>query len=331
MEEQEIDLIEVVRKLWRRRKMVLLIVLGFTCVGISVALWLPREYTAECTMGLEVEDNAMRVKLEGLSALQSMNMGDVRESRVITPAVYPNILYSAPFQKELMHKNLILDGSDSISFYNYFVKHYGKAKNSVATVSENNIQQFTSDEERCLNFLKKKINLKIVTKDGYLKLTVDMPQARLAAQIAQQVETMLQQYITEFKIAKAQASLDFIENRYTEVKADLENKQQALMTFRENNKGRASIQLETEEKILTNDYELFFSLYADIVKQREKAKIQVKQNMPVLTVLEPVVLPSTPAKPKRVLIILASAFLGLFIGCGVVLSMPVVKHIVKRN
>ena len=61
------------------------------------------------------------------------------------------------------------------------------------------------------------------------------------------------------------------------VNYELEKKQQALVQFREKHPDRTSVQLETEEKILTNDYELFFGLYSDIVKQREKAKIQVKE------------------------------------------------------
>ena len=44
---------------------------------------------------------------------------------------------------------------------------------------------------------------------------------------------MLQTYIARFRIAKAQAALDFVEERYTEVKNELEKKQQALVQFRE--------------------------------------------------------------------------------------------------
>ena len=130
---------------------------------------------------------------------------------------------------------------------------------------------------------------------------------------------MLQTYIARFRIAKAQAALDFVEERYTEVKNELEKKQQALVQFREKHPDRTSVQLETEEKILTNDYELFFGLYSDIVKQREKAKIQVKEDMPVLTVIEPVV------------IVLASLLLGLFVGCGFVLIQPIFSQIVSSK
>lgn len=168
-------------------------------------------------------------------------------------------------------------------------------------------------------YLKKKIVLKIVERDGYLKLSVAMPGAEMAAQIAQQTQEMLQQYITEFKVAKVQATLNFIEERHAEVKQELEKKQQALIVFREKNKENSLLVKKGEEKILNNEYELFFNLYADIVRQREQARMLVKENIPVLTVIEPVILPSSPAKPNRMLIIAISALIGGFIGCSWVL------------
>lgn len=324
MQEQEIDLIEIVYKLWLRRWCIALFVLISLVIGGTVAFVTPRQYVAESTLGLEIENKAMRVKLEGLSAMQNMDIGDVREFRVVTPAMYPNILYSVPFQKELMHKKLILnEGHDSISFYEYYTKEINQ---QIEFAKTKGVQSVSEKEGECIAFLKERITLKIVDREGFLKLSVSMPEAVMAAQLAQQVQEMLQKYITEFKIAKVQAALDFIEERYVDVKREMESKQQALIDFQKEKNGRSSIQLEAKEKILNNDYELFFNLYADIVRQREQAKIQVKENMPVLTVIEPVVLPSSPVKPKRVVIMLISLFLGGFLGCSWVLISNVYKN-----
>ena len=181
------------------------------------------------------------------------------------------------------------------------------------------VEQLTEEESKCLAYLKDAFSVKVNNKDGNLKITLDLPDPKLSAYLTNRAQAMLQTYIARFRIAKAQAALDFAEERYTEVKNELEKKQQALVQFREKHPDRTSVQLETEEKILTNDYELFFGLYSDIVKQREKAKIQVKEDMPVLTVIEPVVEPTVPSKPQRALIVLASLLLGLFVGCGFVL------------
>ena len=313
MQEQEIDLLEVIYKLWNRRKFLFLLVFIFMLTGGVIAFVLPRQYVAECILGLEVVDNTMRVKLEGLSAVQNMNVGNVREVQVVSPSMYPNILYSVPFQKELIHKRLFMgEGQDSLSFYEYFT-HSKLAEDQRENSS--GVQNVSPQELSCMAYLKKQIVLKIVERDGYLKLSVTMPDAEMAAQIAQQAQEMLQQYITEFKVAKVQATLNFIEERYAEVKQELEKKQQALMVFREKNKENSLLVKKGEEKILNNEYELFFNLYADIVRQREQARMLVKENIPVLTVIEPVILPSSPAKPNKMLIIAISALIGGFVGC----------------
>ena len=46
--ENEIDLIEVARKLWAKRKFILKVTLVFACLGILVALFSAKEYTASC-------------------------------------------------------------------------------------------------------------------------------------------------------------------------------------------------------------------------------------------------------------------------------------------
>lgn len=319
MQEQEIDLLEVVYKLWNRRKFLFLFVLFFVLIGGVVAFTLPRQYIAECILGLEVVDNTMRVKLEGLSEIQNMNVGNMRERQVVSPSMYPNILYSVPFQKELIHKRLFMgEGSDSLSFYEYYTHNKFTEDQQK---SSRGVQNLSEQEASCMAYLKKKMVLKVVDRDRYLKLSVSMPDAKLAAQMAQQAQEMLQRYITEFKVAKVQATLNFIEERYTEVKQELETKQQALVAFREKNKGNTLLAKEGEEKILNNEYELFFNLYADIVRQREQARMLVKENIPVLTVIEPVLLPSSPAKPNKMLIIAVSILIGGFIGsCWVLLS-----------
>lgn len=325
MENEEIDLIEVIAKLWHRKKVILRFILAFLVAGIAIAFLLPRKYTAKCTLGLEAEDRTTRISVEGMSAFQSMNVGDVRNTKNVSPAMYPDILFSVPFQKELIYSPLFVnEKGDTVTFYNYLIK---SEINGSYIAAPNEVEQLTLEEGKCLAYLKKAVTINVNNKDGNLKISVDMPDSKMAAQLTNQIQLMLQHYIAKFRIAKAQAALDFIEERYAEVKGELEQKQQALVEFREKHKDRSSIQLETEEKILTNDYELFFGLYSDIVKQREKAKIQVKEDMPVLTVIEPVVEPMSPSKPQRALILLASLFLGLFTGCGWVLVSPLFRQI----
>lgn len=325
MENEEIDLIEVAAKLWRHKRTILYCVLFFLLGGLVLAFCLPRKYTAQCTLGLEIEDRTTRISVEGMSPFQSMPMGDMRNTRIVSPAMYPDIFFSVPFQKELIYSPLYTDDQgNKVTFFKYFIP---EQENYASPANSSRVEQLTEEETACLAYLKDAFSVNVNNKEGNIKIMLDLPDPQLAAHLTFQAQTMLQSYIGRFRIAKAQAALDFIEERYAEVKTELEQKQQALIEFREKHKDHTSVQLQTEEKILNNDYELFFGLYSDIVKQREKAKIQVKEDMPVLTVIEPVVEPTKPSKPQRALIMLASLFLGLFTGVGIVLIRPVFTRI----
>lgn len=331
MENNEIDLIEVIAKLWHRKKIIICFIFTAGLIGIVTAFILPKQYSAQCTLGLETEDKTTRISVEGMSPFQSTTVGDIRNARIVSPAMYPDILFSVPFQKELIYTPLFPTAKgDTLSFYDYFIGG-GYQTGEAEVNSQVNVLVLTANEEKCLSYLKNQIEININHKDGNLKLTVNMPEPEIAAGLAQQVQQMLQDYIARFRIAKAQAALDFIEGRYEELKTELEEKQEALIHFRETSKNKNSAQVQAEEKILNNDYELFFGLYSDIVKQREKAKMQVKEDMPVLTVIEPVVLPTAPSKPQRLLIVVASLFLGLFTGCGVVLVQPLLSEISAKR
>ena len=55
MENEEIDLIEVMAKLWHRKKTIMYIALFFLVGGLVLAFFLPRKYTAQRTFSERVD------------------------------------------------------------------------------------------------------------------------------------------------------------------------------------------------------------------------------------------------------------------------------------
>ena len=164
-------------------------------------------------------------------------------------------------------------------------------------------------------------------KEGYVTLSANMSEPIAAAQLASKVQTMLQKYITEFKIEKAQANLDFIDERYADAKKQFELKQGELAEFRDANRNFASAVAKTTEERLSNEYTVALGVYSELAKQREQANIQVKENTPVFTIVEPVTVPTERSKPKRGLICVAFVFLGGFLGIGLVLVLPFLAQV----
>ena len=103
--------------------------------------------------------------------------------------------------------------------------------------------------------------------------------------------------------------------------------QYSLDRFRDANMSFSSAVAKTQEEALTNEYNLAYSVYSELAKQMEQAKIAVNETTPILTIVEPVVVPIERSKPKRGLICVLFTFLGGFAGVGTVLALPFVANI----
>ncbi|MCR9012832.1 Wzz/FepE/Etk N-terminal domain-containing protein [Gabonibacter chumensis] len=353
-EEQEIDLVEVVRKLWRNRKLMLKVTVCFMAIGILVALFSPKVYTAGSTMVPQSGEKNMSGGLSGLASMVGINLGSMSAGEVLSPKIYPKIIASVPFQKELMNAPLTFEGIDHpVTLFEYFtddqyqkfsligfIKKYtiglpgvvidairGKDTTTVLSGGDSTILFMTGDEQKVSQNLKNIISLNVNEKDGYVQLSAELPEPLAVAQLAQYAQTLLQQYITEFKIEKVASNLKFVEERYNETRNDFEEKQKELARFQDRNKNFSSAMAKIEEERLTAEYTLANNVYNELAKQLEQAKIAVKETTPILTVVDPVVIPNERSKPKRALICVLFTFLGGFAGIGVVLGLPFVAEI----
>jgi uncharacterized protein involved in exopolysaccharide biosynthesis len=203
----------------------------------------------------------------------------------------------------------------------------GKKPDAVSDSLPKGVDALTADENECMEILAKLVSVTVNEKSGYISLSATMPEALMSAQVAARAQELLQDYITRFKLEKVQANLDFVEARYKEVRADFETKQRALAAFQDANRDIASAVARTRESRLSNEYDLAFSIYSEMARQREQAQIKVKEDTPIFTVVEPVTVPIEKSAPRRAFILAVSLFLGIFAACGLVLIIPWVAEV----
>lgn len=354
-EETEIDLIEVIRKLWAKRKFILKVTVVFMALGVLIALFSPKEYTAGCTMVPQIGEKTTGGNLSGLAAMAGINLGSNSGGDVLMPNVYPKILSSVPFQKELMQTEVKFeDYEQPVRLLDYYTGEEYRKFSLLGTIKKytiglpglilgalskeeaipglpdsasSGIQSLSKEEDDCMKILANLVTLTVNDKEGYITLSASMPEPVAAAQLAYKVQVLLQKYVTEFKIEKARANLEFIEERYADAKSEFERKQEELAEFRDANRNFASAVAKTTEERLSNEYAVVLGVYSELAKQREQANIQVKEDTPIFAVVEPVTVPTERSKPKRALICVAFTFLGGFCGVGLVLVLPFLAQV----
>jgi capsule polysaccharide export protein KpsE/RkpR len=184
--------------------------------------------------------------------------------------------------------------------------------------SPNGPIHLTKEQEDVKKTLDDLVSIDYNDKDGYVTLICLMPEALPAAQLAQHTQELLQQYITEFKVEKATANLEFVQQRYDEVKQQYEQAQNELARFSDRNKNVSTAMARTEQERLNNQYNLAYNVYSELAKQLEQARIQVKEDTPVFTIIEPVSVPLERSKPKRAMILIIWIFLGGILGTALI-------------
>ena len=361
VEEQEIDLVELIQKMWINRWLIIKVTGVFVVLGVLVALFSAKVYTASCDIVPDTGKSG-NSKMSSLAALAGVNLGEGADVTALSPLVYQNIMNGTSFRKELMQTKIDFEKADKpVSFFDYYTsEEYNKPSvfdyikkytiglpfvilnairgeqpepdySAIGNSEGPTMETLSKDEYNALKILEQCVSLTLDNKNGYVTITTNMPEAVASAQLAQATVVLLQKYITEFKIAKVQSNLDFIQGRYDEAKKNFEDIQVRRAAFRDANTNTNKYSARVEAEKLDAEYTLAMNLYSELATQLEQAKIEVKKDTPILTVVRPVTIPYKKSKPQRLQILVAFTFLGVVAGAGLVLGLPMLANITGND
>ena len=361
VEEQEIDLVELIQKMWINRWLIIKVTGVFVVLGVLVALFSAKVYTASCDIVPDTGKSG-NSKMSSLAALAGVSLGGGEDVTALSPLVYENIMNGTSFRKELMQTKIDFEDIDKpVSFFDYYTSEEYNKPNVLSYIKKYTIglpfvilnairgeqpepdysavgnsdgptlETLSKDEFEAMKILGQSISLTLQEKKGFVTITSNMPEAVAAAQLAQATVVLLQKYITEFKIAKVQSNLDFIQGRYDEAKKNFEDIQVRRAAFRDANTNTNKYSARVEAEKLDAEYTLAMNLYSELAAQLEQAKIEVKKDTPMLTVVRPVTIPYKKSKPQRLQILVAFTFLGVVAGAGLVLGLPMLANITGND
>ena len=206
LNEEEIDLIALLKKLWFGKGLIIRTVLFFMFFGVVVALTSPLIYTSSSTF-IPQSDTGSSSNLSGVASLVGINLGGISNGTEIPPSIYPKILESTSFKRELL--SLRLENPDSVSkikLYEYLKKNKGTdvigliKKYTVLLpftilqaikgddkkeLKNNTSKMFVGlEEERLFNKLGGILLLSVNKKEGFVTLSAGMDEPVIAALIA---------------------------------------------------------------------------------------------------------------------------------------------------
>lgn len=380
----EIDLAEKAQTIWDGRKIIAFFVIVCFAIVFFHTRFGPTEYTS--TASLIQESDGASVGDFGSSFLQSLtginmpsggrtNMSAVATGRAPLPvSLYPQIVSSTEFQKELIYTELEFSTLDStLTLYDYFQDHrepslrekvysvigdftiflpitvfkfvreiarsivYGIVNlfredpaqdASIEVVDEDileddRIQLVTDEESSVITWLRTKIIL--TSENGVMTITTNLPDPKAAALVNVKLIEYIKDYITNYRMQKAQQNLEDTVQRYEIAKEEYDKAQLELAQYQDQNLNISTETASLEEQKLRNEESLRASIYNSLAQEVEQARMIVQQQMPVFNPLEKPNMPLSPSTGSSPLMLIFSVLLGLFLGIGFILIKSAYK------
>ncbi|WP_435577570.1 Wzz/FepE/Etk N-terminal domain-containing protein [Gilvibacter sp.] len=353
-----INLFELLGLIWEKRRFVIKVMIIFLIFGAVIAVFSPKQFVSQTVILPQISGSqGLGKKLGGFAKLVGLNLDDNGKNEIF-PTLYPIIASSIPFQKEILNAPIKNEETgDMIPLTEYlksidlkeptdYVKEYtvglpGKfigifrsKEEKTYQLPDTSIISLTRAEKAQIAYLDNHIKVAFNDLEGFVEISSTLPNAAVSAQLAKHVQVLLQEYIIDFNISKAQEELEYLTKRYEEAREIYEEKRSRLGQFRDRNKNYISSISENRYEQLKTENDLAFNVYSQLANQLESAKLQVKRDTPVFTILKPVAIPLEPAGPSKVGIIIMYLFLGLVLGTAVVLArkfIPEFKELITNT
>jgi len=350
--EDEIDLIELLKKVYLEKKFILKVSVLVGLFGIVYALFQPNEFTSTTTFIPQLSSGVKTggSSLSGLASLAGINLGDMESSSEFPPSLYPQVVNGIPFKIDLLSSTINLNGGE-ILVKDYFSNQGGSSLNILGTIkkytiglpslilgsfnsqdvalSKSEIYSVTEEDQELFKTVSSALSLSINDKEGFITISFTDNDKNIAAQITQIAQTLLQKKIIEFKNQSSKEMLDFATKQYDEKQTSYEKLQDKRAIFVDKNINISSSLFQNKLSRIESEVNISASIVQQLASQVEQAKLQVNKDTPVFTTIQPVTIPFERSAPKRSQIVIVFGFLGIVVSVGYVLVKEPLKEILK--
>jgi hypothetical protein len=326
----------------------------FAVIGYFAKITSPKEFESTCVLYNELGGPSPNSSLQALALLTDANSGN-GQGESSGGDLYQLILTNKPFLLELAKTPIYVNKQKkSITLEQYFDKELEldvveRSLNAITNIPStvkgwmtntpkvtfskkslisdtaisnqlkgsfaNNvyIADLTAEDRKIIGILAPRIKLIQLGKLSTLK--IKMPEAILSAEVNKVVLELLIKYAIRFKASKQLENVEFLEARTAEAEVKYRESQQKVARFKDNNYNVIFQSVQTQENILQNNFILYSGIYNQLVAQLEQAKIQLKKDSPLFTVVEPVYIPDQIAtdNSKIVSFLIKGLLIGLLL------------------
>ncbi|HWP02631.1 MAG TPA: GNVR domain-containing protein [Gemmatimonadaceae bacterium] len=309
----ELTFFAALTPLVRHWRLALAIPVSFGVVGAIVSLFVPATYVASTSFTPQAQPTqGLPASLGALAGLAGQ-LGLANASPGVSPEFFASVLES----RELLHA--ILN-----SEFQSTDQHARRPLLELLRVKGR------SENERVANGIRRLralISSQVDGRTGIVTVTVRQRSARLAADVANHLTQLLNEFNLERRRSQAREQARFVASRLETAEVELEAAEQDVQRFLQTNRQfQGSPLLEFEYARLNRIVQTKQEVYTSLAKAYEDARIAEVRDTPVLTIIDRAVPPHRRAGPRRKLYVLVAAFFGAISALALILAIAPLEN-----
>ena len=335
-DEQEIDIMELISKLWKKRSMIIKWCIVGAVIGLVAGFSTPKTYTAGVTLVPEVQQRTS----SGVSSIASMMGVNLNNSvDAINAEMFPDVVHSTTFIYELFDLPVTFERKDSVITVPLveYMKEYQKSPWWSAVIKFPFkvlgwcIDLVTPDEEEeetvggpldpsnlpkkergVVKYFAENIIVDVDKKSLKTQMSLEMQDPLVVATVMNAVTENLKNYMSDYRTSKSRQDVQNLEVICEQRKADYYKAQQEYAKYIDANKNVILQSANAERERLQQEMNLAYQVYSQVASNLEGARIQAEQAKPVFVIIENVKVPIKKTAPSKAKMLVIFTFLA---GC----------------
>lgn len=336
-EEESIDIMEYILKLWKKRKMIIIWCVVGAIIGLIAGFSIPKTYSASVTLAQEVEGKSSSSSLSSLASMVDINLSN-NSLDAITADMYPEIVASTPFIYELFDLPVQFTRKDSVinttlldymkeyqrsPWWTPIVKAPIKALDWCLSLLQPKEEEGSGDgalnpynlpekERKIVKALSEAIMVTVDKKTLKTNISLEMQDPLVVTDVVNAVVKNLSEYVSEYRTSKARQDAENLLEICEQRKAEYYAAQQAYATYMDANKNVTLQSALAERERLQQEMNLAYQVYSQVASNLEGARIAEQQAKPVVTIIKPAEVPYRKTAPSKAKMLVVFTFLA---GC----------------
>ena len=334
-EEQEIDIMELIGKLWKSRKLIIKWSIVGAVIGLVVGFSLPKTYTASATLAPETQQRTSS-SVSSIASMMGVSLNNSVDA--ISVEMFPDVVHSTPFIVELFDLPVTFERWDSVintTLLDYMLEYQRKpwwsyvidapfkalgwcislvkpdeeeaADGGSAVLNPTNLPK---KERGVVKFFSENIMVNVDKKTGKTSMSLELQDPMVVAAVMNAVVENLKEYMSDYRTSKARQDVENLSEICLQRKEDYYKAQQAYADFVDANKSVIRQSAQAERERLQQEMNLAYQVYSQVAQQLEGARIQEQQAKPVFAILDPVTVPIRKTAPSKAKMLVVFTFLA---------------------